>query len=60
MSKYKWANPNEWLIDVIKKTDDIQTLKSIFFSFISGLDSDYIQDIFQDEMDADGYFDIVK
>lgn len=57
MSKYKYEHPYEWLREYVSNIKDEQTLKSIIFSLMSKCDGDMIQDIFQNEMDNDGYFD---
>jgi hypothetical protein len=57
MPKYKWDSPQEWLTGKINATDDVSVLRSIMTSVIDRLDSDQIQDVFQSEMDKDGYFE---
>ncbi len=60
MSKYKWSHPAEWLnhkIDDSKEASFAVTeLASMCRLLASKLDGDTIQDLFQDEMDEDGYF----
>jgi len=56
MTKYKWSSPQEWLQQKIAATDDIGKLRGIVTSVVDKLDSDEIQDVFQAEMDEDGYF----
>jgi len=55
--KYKWSHPGEWLLDKINNTEDVAELRSIARSCVDALDSDKIQDIFQSEMNNDGYFE---
>lgn len=52
---YKWAHPGEWLAEKIAEADET-TLRGYLNSLLPSLDSDTIQDTFQDEMGADGYF----
>lgn len=52
---YKWANPQEWLqqyVDGLSYTELLQEAKNL----ASMLDSDQIQDTYQADMDAQGYF----
>lgn len=58
--KYKWEHPYGWLVHYVTGIRDVASLKSIIFLMMSKVDGDAIQDLFQDEMDADGYFDEVK
>jgi len=58
---YRWSHPAAWLserIDGIKygKHSDAD-LAAMCRLLASQLDSDILQDLFQDEMDADGYFE---
>lgn len=56
--KYRWSNPHEWLQEAVAKkqinTNDLLTLIN------QSVDGDQIQDLFQNDMDKDGYFDEVK
>ncbi len=57
---YRWGHPGEWLDDKIKDLctqEDVTELASIARSLAGALDSDQLQDIFQTEMAADGYFE---
>lgn len=59
MATYKWSSPHEWLEHKISEhasTDDTGDLVSIARELASKLDADSIQDIFQSDMEADGYF----
>ena len=54
---YKWAHPSEWLNDHV---DNSRGNNAELFSIINALmtkcSEDDIQDLFQAEMDRDGYF----
>jgi len=52
---YKWSNPQEWLqqyIDGLSYSELLQEAKNL----ASMLDADQIQDAYQSDMDAQGYF----
>ena len=56
MGKYKWAHPYEWLM--WKATSwDLSELFDALQAVAVKHDSDTLQDIFQFEMDKDGYFE---
>lgn len=55
MSEYRWDNPHDWLDDHCAEADIIE-LRSVIRDLCSKLSSDDLQDLFQDEMTADGYF----
>ena len=57
MKKYKWDSPLEWLIDKVKEMDENELRQEIIFIASGYLDYDTIQDIYQSDMDKDGYFD---
>ena len=54
-NNYKWSNPREWLD--WKRLQDGLTDGEILEALICDIDGDKIQDAFQNEMDADGYFE---
>jgi hypothetical protein len=57
--RYRWSHPSEWLDDRIRTLtteEDHDALADIAQSLAGRLDGDSIQDLFQSEMDADGYF----
>lgn len=56
-ARYKFANAHEWLGNYMQRIDDPERLRSIIRLFVVQCDDDTIQDMFQTEMDADGYFD---
>jgi hypothetical protein len=51
----KFENVYEWFIDWIERQPDDCLLREIKI-LATSLDADELQDIYQDEMDADGYF----
>lgn len=55
---YKWDTPYDWLRDKIQ-TGNETALRSIANTMLRELDADQIQDLFQEEMGADGYFEDV-
>ncbi len=52
----KWDCPHEWLLEKIETTGE-QELLSISRKIGMKLSHDDIQELFQDEMDDDGYFE---
>lgn len=58
-AEYKWANPHEWFLVWIEQETDPVKLRAQL-RFVAGrLHSDQIQDLFQSEMEEDGYFEEV-
>jgi hypothetical protein len=58
--KYKYESPHEWLSEKVTQayqSGNSSYLAGLLNDIIPKLDGDTIQDIFQDEMDGDGYFD---
>ena len=53
--KYRWNCPGERLLDRIEQAGEDELL-AFARAMAPELDSDTIQDLFQNEMDADGYF----
>lgn len=53
MPQYKFSNPYEWLEWRLEHGD----IEDLINRLISKLDFDDIQDLFQEEMDEDGYFE---
>lgn len=54
----KWKNPHQWLSDYARKCRRrTPILLNIIRRLARGLDADGIQDLFQEEMKKDGYFD---
>ena len=56
MSEYVWNNPLEWLTAKIDGLDSGTGLAEIAKALAAQLSSDQIQDLFESEMDTDGYF----
>lgn len=56
MAKYKWATPYEW-VEQKASAWDRDRLLTEFLNLACITDSDTLQDTFQADMDADGYFD---
>lgn len=55
--RYRWDSPLEWLMDFATRPENREQLPGILEDVASKCDSDTLQDLFQDDMDADGYFD---
>lgn len=53
---YRWDSPGDWLAEKIAAGDEY-ALRGYLNAIVGTLDSDTIQDIFQAEMQTDGYFD---
>lgn len=55
MPSYRWKSPYEWLEDAIyeRKISANEALAAL----MEFIDSDEIQDVFQAEMERDGYFE---
>lgn len=51
-----WDTPNEWLEDHARQ-ENRRGVLDILTLIIQDLDPDVIQDLFQEEMDEDGYFE---
>lgn len=56
MPRYKWENPQEWFREYLMEREPNE-LYSLCQELAGRLDSDEMQDLFQSDMDADGYFD---
>jgi hypothetical protein len=59
--QYKWDSPQEWLASLIQtriKANDHEGVSELLMAIVNSgkLDSDDLQDIFQSDMDEDGYF----
>ncbi len=59
MKKYKWNNPYEWIIEKVSEWDENQ-LRHEIVEILSHIDIDTIQDIYQSDMEKDGYFNKIK
>jgi len=53
--QYKWDHPLEWLIQYLGALGQAELLQEAF-TLAQKLDGDEIQDLYQSEMDAQGYF----
>ena len=53
--QYKWSHPAEWLIERIQN-DTASRVREYAVALLGMVDADQIQDVFQSEMDSDGYF----
>lgn len=58
-SGYLWLNPLEWLKDKCQMWDEGQ-LRHELLEIASMVDMDTLQDIYQSDMDASGYFTKLK
>lgn len=58
MTKYKWDYPLEWLEEKLNETSDPDVLRTYALELARKHDSDTLQDLFQDDMDTDGYFEV--
>lgn len=56
MPSYKWDSPASWLLDRINDADVVD-LRGIARELTELVDNDSIQNVFQSDMSADGYFD---
>ena len=56
---YKWANPYEWLNEASREWD-CNKLRFELMEIAVKLDSDQLQDIYQSDMDQDGYFEAME
>ena len=55
MENYRWNNPHEWLQWKVANENKQWSMEALV-CIMSKLDPDDIQEIFQEEMDQDGYF----
>ena len=56
---YKWNSPHEWLIEHCSQLDKAELLQ-IIQQLVIKHDADTIQDLYESDMDADGFFDEVS
>ena len=59
MEEYKWDSAHEWLVHKAQSWDH-DTLLRTFYQVVKLLDGAQIEDLFQAEMELDGYFDEAK
>ena len=55
MARYRWDSPYEWLSESAKAWDAAQLYRELM-NLARILDSDQLQDEYQDDMDRDGFF----
>ena len=53
---YKWDTPHGWLWEKAQSWSK-EEMYSVIVALSDHLDADTIQDVFQSEMEQDGYFD---
>lgn len=58
--QYKWSHPSEWLDDYIDTIGSLSEMRDLALDVARQLDGDQIEDLFQAEMEADGYFTPMK
>jgi hypothetical protein len=59
MAKYRWSNPQEWLGDKLTQLandDEYPEILEIARTLSGMVDADQVQNLFQNEMDSNGYF----
>jgi len=58
MPRYRYEYPSEWLAEYVNLySDDPLRLRAVIWDLVSKLSEDDIQDLFQAEMEADGFFE---
>lgn len=60
MPTYRWDSPREWLdekIDKLANAGDANGLHEVLIDLLPNIDSDIVQNIYQSEMDEDGFFE---
>jgi len=57
--QYKWGSPYDWLAEKARDWGECE-LYSVLITLAAQVDSDMLQDLFQAEMDRDGYFKKVR
>ena len=56
---YRWDYPLEWFKEKNNETNDPEVLRTFALELACKHDSDTLQDLFQDVMESDGYFEEV-
>lgn len=62
MPRYRWEHPQDWFLETASALlanpteGNTATLRGMLVCLVSTLDDDTIQDVFQADMDEDGYF----
>lgn len=54
-TEYKWDTPQQWLIEYASKLDAAKLFQE-FTVLVQQMDADTVQDLYQSDMDAQGYF----
>lgn len=57
---YKWASPQEWLQYRLNACMTAQEARELLNGILDKLPADDIQDVYQSDMDEDGYFQEVE
>ena len=57
MNRRNWKCPHDWLAEKSAEEEDPVKLRTFIRELAGKLDCDSIQDLFQGEMDEDGYFE---
>jgi hypothetical protein len=58
---YKWASPHEWFQSYLDRNrNNTAQLFQLCGELASKLDADQMQELFESDMDSDGYFKKVK
>lgn len=58
-NEYRWSHPSDWLAEKINGFEagtEFAKLREFALAMAGTLDGDQIQDLFQSDMDGDGYF----
>ena len=56
--RFRWECPHSRMQFKLGRTDDVQELRDIAVLLVNLLDHDQVQDLFEQEMTNDGYFNI--
>jgi len=59
MTHYKWTRPYDWMADTARSWDK-KALYHYSLTLAQKADPDDIQELFQQEMDEDGYFEPIE
>ena len=54
--RYRWKTPYEWLAEQAQGWDETRLRKELL-AVAAGVGSDHLQEDYEDEMAADGYFE---
>jgi hypothetical protein len=56
-TKYKWSSAAEWLLDQIENEWTPEQVQQCARELLQKVDNDTIQDLYQDDMSNDGFFE---